>query len=399
MTSFDDAALPADALSAAGEPPIWPGDHDAVRALWPLDPDVAFLNHGSYGATPRPVLDEQSRWRARLEAQPVDFLLRRYHDHVAAARHAVATFLGADPDGLAFVQNATTGVATVLHSLALRPGDHVVVTDHVYPAVEIALRAYGVALDVVAVSLDAPDIAALILGAVTERTRLVVVDVVTSATALVLPYEAVVRGCRALGVPCLVDAAHEPGQLPVDLRAVDPDYWTGNLHKWCCAPKGAAVLYVRAELRDRVHPLVLSHDTGQGFAAEFDWCGTADPSAWLAAPAALDLLGGLGWDTVLTYGSALAAWGSRLLAAAVPAVSLPAPPDRHALMVLLDAGLASYDAANRCRDAMWTADRVEVGATGWRGRGWLRLSAAPYCYPQMYARLATALARCASLCS
>ncbi len=380
-----------------GDPPVWPGDHDAVRDLWALDPSVAFLNHGSFGATPRPVLEEQSRWRARLEAQPVDFLVRQYGDHVAAARHAVASFLGADPDGLAFVPNATTGVATVLHALGLGPGDHVVVTDHVYPAVEIQLRSLGVALDVVAVDLDAPDPALLVLAAVTERTRLVVIEAVASATALVLPFAAVVAGCRSLGVPCLVDAAHAPGQLDVDLHALDPDYWTGNLHKWCCAPKGAAVLYVRPSLRSSVHPLVLSHGAGTSFTAEFDWCGTHDPSAWLSAPAALDLLGSLGWETVRWYGVALAAWAGRLVAAEVPFVSLPASADRHAQMVLLDAGLPTYDDAVACRDALWHADRVEAGATGWRGRGWLRISAAPYCYPQICVRLATALAGCGTL--
>jgi isopenicillin-N epimerase len=368
------------------DPPVWPGDHDAVRALWALDPAAAFVNHGSFGATSRPVLEAQARHRAAMEAQPVDFLHRTYGGRIAAARAVVADFLGADPDGLAFVPNATTGVATVLRSLGLGPGDRVVVTDHVYPAVDIGLRALGVALVVVPVDLDAPDPAALVLAAVDSATRLVVVDAVASATALVMPYEAVVSGCRARGVPCLVDAAHAPGLLPVDLRALDPDYWTGNLHKWCCAPKGAAVLYVRAPLRGSVRPLVPSHGYGLGFTEEFDWCGTHDPSAWLAAADALALMASLGWEAVRSYGRALAWWGA--LRCGVP---LPAPAARQAQMVLLDAGLASYDAALALRDALWRDDRVEVGATGWRGRGWLRLSTAPYNRPQDYERLAAAL--------
>ncbi len=381
-----------------GDPPVWPGDHDAVRALWALDPDVAFLNHGSFGAAPRPVLAAQSQWRARLEAQPVDFLVRHYGEYVGSAREAVASFLGADPDGLAFVTNATTGVETVVHSLDLGPGDHVVVSDHSYAAVEIGLRARGVALDVVPVDLDAPDPAAAPLAAVDERTRLVVVDAIASATALLMPYETVVAECRARGVPCLVDAAHAPGQLPVDLRSLDPDYWTGNLHKWCCAPKGAAVLYVRPDLRSSVHPLVRSHWTGHGYTAEFDWCGTHDPTAWLAAPVAIELLGSLGWDTVRTYGTALARWAAALVASEVPGVTLPvANPARHRQMVLLDARLPTYDAALTCRDALWDADRVEVGATEWRSRGWLRLSTAPYNRPQNYERLVTALARYGTL--
>ena len=377
-----------------GEPPVWPGDHAAVRALWTLEPDVAYVNHGAFGATPRPVLAEQARWRSRLEAQPFDFLIRRYDGHVQAARDAVAAFLGADPEGLAFVPNATTGVATVLRAVGVGAGDRVVVTDHVYPAVEIQLRALGVDLVVVPLDLAAPDPAAVVLAAVDERTRLVLVDSVTSVTALVLPVAAIVAGCRARGVPCLVDAAHSPGQLAVDLRALDPDYWTGNLHKWCCAPKGAAVLSVRADLRDGVRPLVPSTWYGDGYHAAFDWAGTNDPSAWLSAPAAIDLLGSLGWDTVRTYGTALARWGATHVAE-VTGATVPAPPERQAQMTLVDAGLATYDAATALRDALWAGDRVEVGATGWRGRGWLRLSAAAYNTPADYERLAAALARTA----
>jgi isopenicillin-N epimerase len=379
------------------DPPVWPGDHDAVRALWTLEPDVAYLNHGAFGATPRPVLEEQARWRARLEAQPFDFLFRHYDEHVDAARAAVAAFLGADPEGLAFVPNATTGVATVLRSLGIGPGDSVVLTDHTYPAVEIAVRALGALPVLVPVDLDEPDVAGVVLAAVDERTRLVVVDAVTSVTAFVMPFAAVVAGCRRLGVPCLVDAAHAPGMLPVDLRTLDPDYWTGNLHKWCCAPKGAAVLYVREALRESVHPLVPSHGWGLGYRAEFDWCGTHDASAWLSAPAALALLDSLGWDVVRSYGAGLSSWAASLLAAVVPGVSRPAPPDRHAAMVLLDAGLPTYEAAMSLRDAVWARDRVEVGATGWRGRGWLRLSTAPYNSSTDFLRLSDALLRCGTL--
>ena len=371
-------------------PPAWPGDHDAVRALWALDPEAAFLNHGSFGATPRPVLEEQSRWRSRMEANPVDFLHRRYPSYVGDAREAVAEFLGADPAGLAFVPNATTGVMTVLRSLSLGPGDRVVVTDHVYAAVEIALRSLGVSLVVVPVDLSCADPEALLLASVEPGTRLVVVDAVASATAYVFDAARVVAGCRAAGVPCLVDAAHAPGLLPVDLRALDPDYWAGNLHKWCCAPKGAAVLYVRSSLREAMRPLVPSHDHALGFPRALDWAGTHDPTAWLAAPAALDLMASLGWETVRSYGVALAAWGAALMAS-VPGVSVPVPPARQGQMVLIDAGLPSWDAAVALRDRFWAGDRVEVGATPWRGRGWLRFSTAPYSTPGDLHRLASVL--------
>ena len=372
------------------DPPVWPGDHDAVRSLWALDPEAAFLSHGSFGATPRPVLEEQSRWRLRMEANPVDLLHRRYPLCVCEAREAVAEFLGADPAGLAFVPNATTGVMTVLRSLDLGPGDRVVVTDHVYAAVEIALRSLGVSLVVVPVELSDSDPETSLLEAVDPSTRLVVVDAVASGTAYVFDVARVVAGCREAGVPCLVDAAHAPGLLPVDLRALDPDYWAGNLHKWCCAPKGAAVLYVRDALRSSVRPLVPSHDNALGFPRALDWAGTHDPTPWLAAPAALDLMASLGWEAVRSYGIALAAWGAALLAS-VPGVAVPVPLARQGQMVLLDAGLPSWEAAVALRDRFWSSHRVEVGATPFRGRGWLRLSTAPYSTPEDVHRLATVL--------
>lgn len=353
----------------------------AVRGEWTLDPSAAFLNHGSFGATPRVVLEEQARWRARLEEQPVDFLVRRYPEEVAAVRAEVAAFLGAASERLVMVPNATTGVATVLASV-VRPGDRVVVTDHVYPAVAAALDQRGAEVVSVAFDLDAP--ASVLLDAVDERVRLVVVDAVTSATGLVMPLAEIVAGCRERGVPCLVDAAHAPGLLPVDLTALDPDWWTGNLHKWVCAPKGAAVLYARSPVR----PLVPSHGWGLGFAEEFDWAGTFDPSAWLSVPAALAFMASLGWDEVRAYGRSLAREG-----AAASGLAAPAPAERHASMVLLDAGLASYAEAVVLRDALWETERIEVGATPWRGRGWLRVSAAPYNVIGDYERLGAALAR------
>jgi isopenicillin-N epimerase len=353
----------------------------AVRGQWTLDPEAAFLNHGSFGAAPRPVLDEQARWRARLEEQPVDLLVRRYPERVAAVRAEVSAFLGADPARLVLVPNATTGVATVLASV-VRPGDRVVVTDHVYPAVAAALDQRGAEVVTVAFDLDAP--ASVLLDAVDERARLVVVDAVTSGTGLRMPFEEVVAGCRERGVPCLVDAAHAPGLLPVDLAALDPDWWTGNLHKWVCAPKTAAVLYARHPVR----PLVASHGWGLGFQEESDWSGTFDPSAWLSVPAALAFMASLGWDDVRAYGRSLARAG-----AAASGLPAPAPEERHEAMVLLDAGLASYAEATALRDALWAADRVEVGATAWRGRGWLRVSAAPYNVIGDYERLGAALAR------
>src|SRR5439155_11310409 len=232
--------------------PLWGrGWHD-VAANWALDPDIVFLNHGSFGATPRPVLAAQDAWRKVMEREPVDFLWRLLSGRIDEARRRAADFLDADPSGFAFVPNVSTAISTVLASLDLHHGDRLVATDHAYPAVVNALRPTcprtGAELVLVGIPLPPPapaDVVGRIMNVVDARTRLVIVDHVTSATALILPAADVVTACRDAGVPVMVDAAHAPGMLDVSVRRLRPDYWTGNFHKWVCAPKGAAALWVR----------------------------------------------------------------------------------------------------------------------------------------------------------
>ncbi|MCU1596049.1 MAG: selenocysteine lyase / isopenicillin epimerase [Frankiales bacterium] len=356
----------------------------SIRPLWGLDPDVAFLNHGSFGACPTSVLDEQSRYRAILERQPVDFFVRTSHEMLYEARRTVARFLRVHGAGLVFVPNATTGTATVLHSLDIGPGDRVVVTDHTYGAVLNALRHRGCTLVVVPLELDDPDPAATLLEAVTAETRLVVIDAITSSTGWALPWVEVVKGCRERGVLCHVDAAHAPGQVDEDLQALDPDFWVGNLHKWAYSPKGAAVMVVREELRERMRPPVVSHFDGWPMA--FDWPGTIDPTAYLAAPAALELFD---WDQARAHGRQVVRAGAELVRDRIGAL-LPLR-DSGCQMSLLDVGLPDLPAADALRERLRTAG-VEVASTTWRGRGYLRISGAVYNDEDDYVRLAEALA-------
>ncbi len=391
-----------DAVGADGRPaanPLWGDDWPEVRDLWALDPTIAFLNHGSFGATPQPVLDRQVSLRSELERNPVEFLSRRLPDLLADARGRVATFLNADPGGLAFVPNATAGVNTVLASLSLRPGDRLLTTDHVYGAVRNAMRhacdRSGASLVEVHVPPTAPedDVVERIAGAVDERAKLVIVDHVTSPTALVLPVQAVVAACRAHGVPVLVDAAHAPGMLPMDVAGLGADYWTGNLHKWVCAPKGSAVLWVAPEHRDRLHPLPISHGYGGGFIEEFDWTGTADPTPYLAAPAAVHLLDGLGWPRLRRHNHALALAGRDLVARAL-GTEPPVADERFGAMSVaeLPARLAGSEAEGLALQRwLYDEQRIEVALTTWAGRGFVRLSAHAYNAPEEYERLAAAL--------
>ena len=280
--------------------------------LWSLDPDVDFLNHGSFGACPVAVQEEHARLRAELERQPMRFLVDRLDLRLAAARVALGAFVGADPDDLAFVTNATEGVNTVMASLPLRPGDEVLVPDHAYNACRNAAAAWaerrGAVVRVAAVPFPvrgADQLVEAVLAAVTPRTRLAMVDHVTSPTALVFPLARLVGELAARGVDTLVDGAHAPGMLPLDLKALGAAYYTGNLHKWACAPKGSAFLWVRRDRQRDVRPLVISHGANDPrpdrsrFRKEFDWTGTRDVSSWLAVPAALGFL-----DTLLPGGFA-----------------------------------------------------------------------------------------------
>ena len=234
--------------------------HD--RAPWRLEGDVSFLNHGAFGACPEPVLEAQRAWRERMERQPVRFFARELEAELDAARQEVAIFLNADADGLAFVPNATAGVSTVLSSLRFQPGDELLACDHEYNATLNALRA-AAARDGATVVLakvpfpvaDAGQVVQAYLDAATPRTRLALVSQVTSPTALVMPVVAIVRELERRGIDTLVDGAHAPGMVPCDVRSLNAAYWTGNGHKWLCAPKGSGLLHVRADLRAQIRPL------------------------------------------------------------------------------------------------------------------------------------------------
>ncbi len=384
---------------------------------WTLDPEITFLNHGSFGACPSPVLEAQRGIRERMEREPVRFLTRDAPSLLAEARRVLARFIGASPDDLAFVPNATTGLNAVLRSLPLAAGDELLVTDHAYNASRNALEyvADRCAARVVVVAIPFPIAAAeavveAVARAVTPRTRLALLDHVTSHTALVLPIRELICELESRGVAVLVDGAHAPGMLDLDVGALAPSFYAGNCHKWICAPKGAGFLWVREDRREGVRPAVISHGANapvarsERFRAEFDWMGTADPSAALAVPEALrffeTLLPG-GWAEVRARNRALALEARRLLADAL-GVELPCPDEMIGSMAAVPLPAsgrfpipegAHFFAANPLHDALFEQHRIEVplpldpsGKTRL-----VRISAQLYNTRDDYERLAAAL--------
>ena len=324
----------------------------ADRTAWLLDPGLAFLNHGSFGACPAVVLEAQGEWRERLECDPVGFFATEVEPALDAARHALGSFVGADPDDLAWVPNATTGINTVLASLApeWRPGDEVLTTDHEYNATLNALRqaagqrGVGVVVASVPFPVASPDeVAAAVLEAVTPRTRLAVISHVTSATAVIIPVERIVAALAQRGVDTLVDGAHGPGMVPLDLDGLGAAYYTGNGHKWLCGAKGSAFLHVRRDRQAAIRPLVISHGANSPrrdrsrFRLAFDWTGTSDPTAFLVLPEAIAFMAGShpdGWPGVMAANRALCRAARDVLCQALR-VELPVPDEMLGAMASL----------------------------------------------------------------
>ena len=394
-----------------------------LRAHWLLEDGLTFLNHGSFGACPKAVMEEQSRLRAEMERNPVRFLWREIEGRLDAARADIARFLGADTDDIAFVTNATTAVNAVLRSIELKPGDELITTDHGYNACNniLAECARRAGAKVVTARIPLPiagpeQVVSAVLSAITPRTRLLLIDHITSPTALVLPVAEIIREMDARGVDVFVDGAHAPGMIPLDLRVLRPAYYTGNLHKWICAPRGAGFLYARNDRRENLHPATISHGYNTSrpgrshFHDEFDWQGTLDVTAWLTVPTALRFCEKLfpgGWPALMEHNHRLAITARRLLCERL-GVEPPCPETMLGSMAALPlpsplqdensgesrAVISRFDPL---QSALLEKQRIEVPLIRWGApaRRWFRISAHAYNSPEEYERLAAALATAA----
>ncbi|MDX2343497.1 MAG: aminotransferase class V-fold PLP-dependent enzyme, partial [Acidimicrobiia bacterium] len=377
---------------------------------WTLDPTVVHLNHGSFGACPQPVLEVQDKWRAEMESNPILFFMRDLQPALDQAREVLAGFVGADPAGMVFVPNATYGINSVLRSLepSLGPGDEILITDHTYNACRnvaavTALRSGATLVEVpVPFPLEsAAQFTEAVLSRVSEATRVVMIDAVTSPTALLVPVAELIEQLEP-AIPVLVDAAHAPGMIPLELDTLGASFVVGNCHKWMCAPKSSGFLFVREDRRDDLIPATVSHGWNteppagvSRFHSLFDWTGTDDPSARLSVPAAISTMASLhegGWDGVMATNRELALQGRKMICDRLR-IELPIPESMIGSMAAIPLPGARGPSptgdldpiTERLRDE-W---QIEVPVFSWRD--WptrlLRLSAQLYNTEADYERL------------
>lgn len=387
MAGFDPSAVPVAA------PPMPLGR--SLERLWAFDPTYVFLNHGSFGSCPRAVREAYVAAQDRLETRPIELLGRRIRELLAPSRERVGAFLGMSPGSFGFVTNATEGVNAVLRSLDFAPGDELLTTSHVYNAVRKAMqfraRQCGAAYVERPLPLpiaDPSEVVGAIVSGFTPRTRLVVVDHVTSPTALVFPVAELAHACRERGIELLVDGAHVPGMLPVDVERLGVTYWAGNLHKWCCAPKGTAVLWVAPGRRAQVKPATVSHFLDEGMDVEFDWQGTRDMAAWMTAGAAIDFMAQFGWDAVRAHNRRMAAWVQRMLCERWELEPV-SPADGSMLGSMCTVPIPAEIRAHFAQpadfqEALYREHRIEVPVVDFGGRWHVRPSAQVYNRAEQY---------------
>jgi isopenicillin-N epimerase len=375
------------------------------RSLWSLDPAITFLNHGSFGACPIAILRHQQVLRAQMEAEPVRFFSIELEPLLDRARLALADFVGAEAEGLVFVPNATTGVNTVLRSLSLQPGDELLTTNHEYNAsrnaLDFAAQRSGAKVVVVEVPFplkESGQVVEALLAGVSERTRLVLVDHVSSQTGLIFPLQALIGAMTQQGIEVLVDGAHAPGMVPLNLKELGATYYTGNCHKWMCNPKGAAFLAVATEKIEQLRPLVISHganslrDDRSRFFLEFDWTGTADPTAYLCVPETIRYMGSLlpdGWTELMANNREKVLAAREFLCQALKVDPL-CPPEMIGAMAVLPLLPGCVESL---KDALYQRFSIEVPIIPWGGSSGrlIRVSAQLYNTPTDYDVLARAL--------
>lgn len=354
----------------------------ALRDDFLLNPEIVFLNHGSFGACPKPVFAEYQRWQRELEWQPVEFIGRRLEGLLDDARTEMAAFVNADPEHLVFVPNATAGLNIVARSLALEPGDEILSNDHEYGALRLTwehvCRKTGAVYVVQKIPLPVQsqeEIVEAIWSGVTPRTKVVFLSHITSPTALIFPVEEIARRAREAGILCMVDGAHAPGQIPVDVQAIGADVYAGNNHKWLCAPKGSAFLHVSPDLHLTTDSLIVSwgwRDSGASFVVRNQVQGTRDSASYLATPAAIQYQAEHDWETVRARCHELAREARRRITELTGLTPIQ-PDSRDFFNQMVAVPLPPFDAID-LKSRLYDEHKIEVPLSGYGDIQLIRVS-------------------------
>ena len=386
----------------------------ALAHHWTLDATCVFLNHGSFGASPKFIIDEQRKWQDILESEPVRFFEETLHGVMLETRQSLSKMLNCDPEDLALIENATSGVNTVLRSLKFAPGDEIIVPDHAYQAckntIDYVSEKWGAKVVTchIPFPIDNAEVAydAIMCG-VSSRTVLALIDTVTSPTGLLMPFERIVQDLESKGVHVMLDAAHGIGMIPLDLESMGASFTTSNCHKWLCAPKGTAFLHVRKALQSQIHPLTISHgmtfplgDTTR-FRHEFDWTGTRDLTGHCTLPVLIEKMAGLvegGWPSIMKRNHDLAIQGRKILCKRL-GISTPCPEDMISCIATLplpggSSGGIPLHEPDILHETLQKKYGIQIPVWSWespQGR-YIRISAQLYNHIDEYHYLADALA-------
>ncbi len=396
-------------LTSNTQPPL-------PKDLFLLDPDVTFLNHGSFGATLRPVFDKYQWWQRELEREPVEFLGRRFNDLMRDARAPLAAYVHANADDLVYVPNATTGLNIIARSLQLDPGDEILATDHEYGALDRTWRflckksgAIYKTHPIPVPVTTAEDFVEKFWHGITPRTRIVFLSHITSPTALIFPVKEICRRAREAGIISIIDGAHALGQIPLDMQDIGADFYASNAHKWLCAPKGSAFLYARREMQPLVEPLVVSwgyetlRPSASRFIDEQEWTGTRDFAAYLSVPEAIQFYQEHDWDAVRAQCHALAQYARERIGAIAHATAQHIrPPDRLTIrppdyptiphicpdstewymqmvaVPLPESVRVEPDGSSRLQKRLMDEFKIEVPVLAWQGKPYVRVSIQAY---------------------
>ncbi|NJS10411.1 MAG: aminotransferase class V-fold PLP-dependent enzyme [Microcoleus sp. CSU_2_2] len=389
------------------------------KDYWLLDREITFLNHGSFGACPSPVLEAQTCFREQLEKEPLRFFMREFEPLLDTARNELAAFVGAGADELAFVPNATTGINAVLRSLSFEPGDELLTTNQEHNACRNAIDFIAsrtgakVIVAEVPFPLESPEqVIEAIIKCVSPQTKLALLDHIVSQTGLIFPIKQLVNELAIFGVDVLVDGAHAPGMVALNLDEIGAAFYTGNCYKWLCTPKGAGFLYVRRDKQDTIRPTTISHGANSPrtdksrFQLEFDWMGTSDPSPYLCVPIAINFMGSLwhgGWPELMAKNHALALAGRQILLDKL-GLPLPCPHEMVGSMAVVPLPDENSDVVAKggiapLQEALWEIFKIEVPVIPWpdSSKRLVRISAQYYNTLSQYEYLAKALVELISL--